>query len=509
MKDDNILDEAFDVDMGYHLGVERDLNKNQAKITKLAMRLYYENEFLQNKFPDPFYKNRTDFAKWLVYNSNLPEENIKPIKESLNNIKETPITNFIEDIIYKIYKNNIKPGKKFKKQPDFLIKGRAKDYLTKVITKKLSQVSYKTTIKSTNNYNYPFGVNVISYMYDSDAQGIHARGILKMLKESEIPVSYVAVPGNPEYEEDREELNGVANKPLYSINLVYTGASQLYIHDLLGEKIFKDRYNIGFLWGDSGSFPQSWKHACNVYNEIWAGSKFVKDMLSKLTTQPIIPMPLPIYKIEGERIKSEKYTFLFMFDACSSLERKNPQAVIESYKKAFYSDFSKTNLIIKSKNLDMFPKQMKEIEESLREVGGTLINKDVSKEELGNLYNSCDAYVSLHRAEGLGATMAEAMLLEKPVIATNYSGNTDFMTEENSYPVRYKINKLEKDVGFLNKGSLWADADTDDASKIMKRVYENQEEAKQKAKLGKKYIEEHYSSDAVSKIMVERLKQIV
>jgi len=493
------LDEAFNVDVGQHLGIYRDLNKNQALIPKWAMKMYYESSVFQGLFPDPFYKDRTSFAKWLV----KTQENTEEIRESLKSVKRTPITNFIEDTIYNIYKNTVKG--KFKKQPQFLITGKIGDYIAKVITKKLSQVNYKTTKKQHIKKKYPFGVNVIGYMYDSDAQGIHARSILKMLKEAGVPVAYVAVPGHPEHEEDREELKGVPNKPLYSINLVYTGATQLYIHDLLDKKTFENRYNIGFLWADSGNFPQSWKHACGVYNEIWAGSEFVKNLLSKYTTTPIKLMPLPIYKINGERVNSEKYTFLFVFDSGSSLERKNPQAVIEAYKKAFYPDFSKTRLIIKSKSLEMFP-EFNEIRESLDEVNGILINKDISKQELGNLYNSCDAYISLHRAEGYGATMAEAMLLGKPVIATGYSGNMDFMTEENSYPVKYKIKELENDVGFLSKGSLWAEADIDDASRIMKIVFENQDEAKQKAIKAKDYIENNYSHTTVLTIMLHRLK---
>ena len=66
--------------------------------------------------------------------------------------------------------------------------------------------------------------------------------------------------------------------------------------------------------------------------------------------------------------------------------------------------------------------------------------------------SSCDAYVSLHRSEGIGLTIAEAMGLGKPVIATGWSGNTDFMDVSNAFPVGYRLVEIEENVGPYHGG---------------------------------------------------------
>ena len=96
-----------------------------------------------------------------------------------------------------------------------------------------------------------------------------------------------------------------------------------------------------------------------------------------------------------------------------------------------------------------------------------------------------DCYVSLHRSEGFGLTLAEAMSCCKPVIATAYSGNMEFMTEENSFLVPYRLIEIEKDHGPYKKGCVWADPDLREATQLMLRVYEDQAAASKVARSGR------------------------
>ena len=129
------------------------------------------------------------------------------------------------------------------------------------------------------------------------------------------------------------------------------------------------------------------------------------------------------------------------------------------------------------------------------------------------LLASCDAYVSLHRAEGFGMGLAEAMALGKPVIATGYSGNMDFMTVNNSYPVRYDLRTITEDDHALQPvctqlyapGGTWAEPDLDHAAAQMRRVVENPAEAAQVSRRARADIHALYSRAAVGALIRERL----
>ena len=94
--------------------------------------------------------------------------------------------------------------------------------------------------------------------------------------------------------------------------------------------------------------------------------------------------------------------------------------------------------------------------------------------ELLALMNKADCYISLHRSEGFGLTIAEAMALGKPVITTAYSGNLDFTHVNNSFLVKYKMLKHEVDLSVLPKNNYWSEPDTDHAAELMKFQPEEQ-----------------------------------
>jgi glycosyltransferase involved in cell wall biosynthesis len=158
--------------------------------------------------------------------------------------------------------------------------------------------------------------------------------------------------------------------------------------------------------------------------------------------------------------------------------------------------------------LDHFPEYREPLEQAMASVSGMLIDGYLDRSELDGLFSECDAYVSLHRSEGFGMTIAEAMSLGKPVIATAYSGNTDFMNVTNSYPVEYHLVELEQDHGPYRKGNWWADPDLDHAAAQMRRVFENRDEAVRKGARAAADIKRWYGSEAMARRMIERLNVI-
>jgi len=170
------------------------------------------------------------------------------------------------------------------------------------------------------------------------------------------------------------------------------------------------------------------------------------------------------------------YRFLFAFDYLSVFERKNPIAVVEAFRRAFVPG-SGAALIVKTLNHDYAP----DAHQRLRAAAAGhpnvhLIERRLSRAERDGLMNAANCYVSLHRAEGFGYTLAEAMWLGKPVVATGYSGNLDFMTAENSYPVDYRLVPIGPGCDPYPADGVWADPDIAHAARLMREVFDHPEE---------------------------------
>jgi glycosyltransferase involved in cell wall biosynthesis len=207
-------------------------------------------------------------------------------------------------------------------------------------------------------------------------------------------------------------------------------------------------------------------------------------------------------------LADDRFIWLFAFDMHSYIARKNPHAVIEAYRQAFGSHARQTQLVIKARHLEEYPEAAARLRSDLKSVGGMLISGSMSRLELNMLFAACDGYVSLHRCEGFGLTMAEAMALGKPVVATGYSGNMDFMTASNSYPVDYHLIELDRNHGPYRRGTYWADPDLDHAATLMRQVCEQRGDAQQKGLTAAADIARRHSSFSAAQDVIDRLKSI-
>ena len=162
-----------------------------------------------------------------------------------------------------------------------------------------------------------------------------------------------------------------------------------------------------------------------------------------------------------------------MYDINSSQKRKNPQAAIKAFQTAFPNP-KRVKLVVKTHGAEKNPADFSALQELLHDSPDIiLINRTLGRDELLALQNLCDCFVSLHRSEGFGMGLAECMYLGKPVIATNWSGNLEFMDAGNGCMVDYQLVELQETCGPYKRGQKWAEPDTGHAMWWMKKIVED------------------------------------
>jgi glycosyltransferase involved in cell wall biosynthesis len=326
----------------------------------------------------------------------------------------------------------------------------------------------------------PFGVNVAGHLSSEKGVGEAVRSAVRILEAEHIPFALNDFRDPGALNSDLTCTNFCGHNP-YPINLIVLGADAMshFVREK-GKRYFANRYNIAHLAWELNDFPQELLTNLKYLDELWVASTFIQSALSPLVRIPVVTMP---YSLSGglptdrtQRLyfglPKDRFIFLFMFDFHSFMERKNPLGLVRAFKRAF-SRQDNVLLILKCSHSDLCPADLHALQAESRDANIRITDCNLNREQVRRLLHSCDCYVSLHRAEGFGLTMAEAMTMAKPVIATGYSGNMDFMTAENSFLVRHRLIPIEKVHGPYKRGFLWADPDLDHAAALMRQVYEN------------------------------------
>jgi glycosyltransferase involved in cell wall biosynthesis len=196
---------------------------------------------------------------------------------------------------------------------------------------------------------------------------------------------------------------------------------------------------------------------------------------------------------------------LFLYDLNSYQERKNPHAVIEAYRRAF-PDEAGVQLVIKTQNPERNPEAYQKLKNVLNGLTHTtLIDRTLSREDVHRLEAACDVFVSLHRSEGFGLAVAEAMFVGKPVISTDWSATSEFVNNGNGFPIPYDLIELSETHGPYEKGQVWANPRLDDAVTAMQTVAALPDRGKSKGEQGARDIRAHFSPQVVGEGYAKRL----
>jgi glycosyltransferase involved in cell wall biosynthesis len=205
-------------------------------------------------------------------------------------------------------------------------------------------------------------------------------------------------------------------------------------------------------------------------------------------------------------LPEDKLLVLVMYDFHSYQYRKNPQAALTAYRQAA-AQRSDVALVIKTINGQHHTQASLALQASVADLRNIIfIDEFFTRQQTWDLQACCDVLLSLHRAEGFGLVPAEMMYLGKPVIATGWSANTDFMNADNSFPVRYQLQPLAQAVGVYPAGQLWAEADTDHAAWCLKRLLDDPALRQQTGERAGADIRRQLSPQAVGALVRQRLR---
>jgi glycosyltransferase involved in cell wall biosynthesis len=362
--------------------------------------------------------------------------------------------------------------------------------------------------------NLPLSVSVSGYLRDESGWGAAARGYVRALRYLGVPTrleDFSALTSNRSGDQTVASGETLVD---WNVNLMCIDAGQHFaVMSRADENLLDHRYNIGAWSWELQRFPERWYDRFAYYDEIWVGTSFIASAIAPISPIPVIRIPpvmapMRLGSHEGNQIewrqRADEFLFLFVFDVHSHMARKNPLAVVDAFRLAFRPS-EPVRLILKCVNAES---DLSGYAALLERAAGAAIDIHagyVSSEDVRSLMASCDAYVSLHRSEGIGLTIAEAMGLGKPVIATGWSGNTDFMDVSNGFPVSYRLVELEENVGPYHGGEVWAEASVEHAAELMRFVVAHPEEARVRGERARQTIQRDYSEERIAELVRQRL----
>ena len=359
----------------------------------------------------------------------------------------------------------------------------------------------------------PFGFNVVGYVTGNLGMGVATRNTLRALVENDIPVTALNVDAftgriGPDttrsgLDTSFSYLEGERPSLPYGVNLFHINPPGIRSLMIDRHRWLRTSPNLNAcvpFW-ELESLPADWRRVLSALDVVLAPSHFIQTVLqAEVPATTCLHYPQAVFipddlvvDREAWGIRSGETAFVASFDVSSGFGRKNPWAAIDAFQRAFPGR-QDVRLLVKT---NPHPTGGAQATDRLRRIATadprlTVIEAALSYRGVLELYAACDVLVSLHRSEGLGLNMLEALSLGKPVVATGWSGNMDFTTPENSCLVGYKFISVDPDepnypTAEVGPSAVWADPDVDEAAAFMRALADSPE---MRARLGKRGLED-------------------
>jgi glycosyltransferase involved in cell wall biosynthesis len=359
------------------------------------------------------------------------------------------------------------------------------------------------------------GLDVVGFFTAEHGVGEAARSLVDTLRTAEVPlntINYTDTESRTDHPYPTDDT--YAHRVLFlALNADHIAAARAR----LDNEVFAGKYVIGQWFWELETPPPWFFDAFPIVNELWAPTRFIEQMLVKCCPPHVKVRYMPpavvtpaVGEVSNRRHfgPDGRFMFYFSFDFMSIMKRKNPVGLIEAYTRAFVPGDG-AQLVIKSINGD---KRTTDAAAVMTAIGDrddiTLMTEYQSRRDASTLMSMADCYASLHRSEGLGLTIAEAMALGVPTIATGYSGNLDFMDEWDTWRVPCTMTRVGGGAGGYDPKAQWAEPDLDAAARMMREVWENPSAAREKADRARARLLESFSPERCGARMRARLEDI-
>ena len=363
------------------------------------------------------------------------------------------------------------------------------------------------------------GLEIIGYLQSESGVGQISRMLARALENTTVPFETLVNSLTPHRQESSFQPSGkpaLSEREAYDCCLLCVNADAVALtRSMLDKDYFRRRRVAGLWFWETEKFPETQHAAFEGVDEVWVASDFIRRALAPVATVPVhlIPMPLgipqPATALDRHALGiPEGFFFLFNFDFLSIFRRKNPLGLVKAFKLAFLEGEGPC-LVIKCINGEARIEQLEQLRMAARDRKDIIVLSGYLDAEVNQaLTAACDCYVSLHRSEGLGLTIAEAMIREKPVIATAYSGNMEFMNESNSFLCRFDMVPVGEHAFPYAPDTLWAEPDIGHATELMRYVHMHPGEAAEKGRIAAVDLADRFSLERCGAALEKRWRAL-
>ncbi len=364
------------------------------------------------------------------------------------------------------------------------------------------------------------GLNLVGHLESEVGVGEIARQLVGACDAADVPVLPIDLPATASRQGHPFPHSG-SPVAAFGTNLVCVNADQLpAVRARLGERFFTGRRAVGLWWWEASVLPPYLAESFALVDEVWAASSYVARTLREAAAAggydvPVRTLPAPVTPPRPPAalgraalgLPEDRFLFGLAFDHHSVIARKHPTGLVEAYVRAFPDpEASGTALVLKSVNGAAHPEAHAAV---LAAAAGRpdvlVVDRYFDHGAKDALIAALDCYVSLHRAEGFGITLAEAMALGVPVVATDWSGTSDFCTPETAWLVRCDLVPIGPGNDPYPPGATWAEPDLDHAAALLRAVRDQPEERARRVAAGRELLAARHAPAAVGAALAELL----